>query len=567
MGLKKNIIENLKSKQLYWGVSILFFLLYFSIVAQNIINIPEYDDYDALLKFLSDFTLQPSFLEKFKFLFSQHGEHRILFTRLTVVIGYLITGSINLSVIVIISNLLFIGIGVVFGILIKHYEDVFIFVPLIIFTLFNGQNFESSTWPMVGLANIGTLLLAMLSIYLTLQNKKSYFIAGIILSVFTTFSNGNGILLLPTFIFAFILQKKKKELIYATIILSIAIIIYFFNFQKSTSIPISDIISNLHIPIFNFFNFVGCNLWIPSFKIIPFCYGLFIVFTYALSLFSKLYKKNITWFSIFTFMLLSAAAVAVNRLNPEEMGPLRYRIYGSMFTILTLMFYFENREFFKIKKLFNLTIIPIGLFSILCTFLYLGKINDKTENKKASAYNWHCCKNGLVSLDVSKDIKILEEVENLGIYKMPIISLKTMVSKVENISNKWINPTLNLQSGIDYIKEEKEYIVIRGWAYPENGNMNFINIFTWLLSDSNQIRISTYYERRIDIIYDLNKRECGFFAVIPKSRIPEGDYELGIEMQKKYILPIKNITGRTNININIADRVSYTNETFSNILK
>ncbi|MDR0419163.1 MAG: hypothetical protein LBH34_02995, partial [Prevotellaceae bacterium] len=546
---------SLTSKQAYWGVSILFFLLYFSIVFRNIINIPEYDDYDALLKFLSDFTLKSSFLEKFEILFSQHGEHRILFTRLIVAIGYLITGGINLSVIVAISNLLFIGIGVVFCLLIKRHKDIYIFASSAVFILFNGQNFESSTWSMVGLANIGTLLLAMLSIYLTLQNKKSYFIVGIILSFFTTFSNGNGILLLPTLILAFILQRKKKELIYTIIIFGITIIVYFFNFQKSIS-NISDIISNLPILIFNFFNFVGCNLWIPSLKIIPFLYGLFIVFTYVFAFFSKLYKKNIIWFALFTFMLLSAAAVAVYRLNPEEMGPLRYRIYGSMFTVLTLMFYFENRESFKIRKLFNFTIIPIGIFSILCTFLYLGKVNNKTENKKASAYSWHCCKNGLMSLDVSKDIKTLEEIENLGFYRMPRIPLKTMVSKVDKTSNKWINPTLSLQSGIDYIKEEEGYIIIRGWAYPENGNMNFTNISAWLLSDGNHIRISTYYERRIDIIFDLNKRECGFFAVIPKSSIPEGSYELGIEMQKKYILPVRNLTGRTNIHINIAERVS-----------
>ncbi|MDR1416079.1 MAG: hypothetical protein LBJ57_01510 [Prevotellaceae bacterium] len=526
------------TNKIYWWVSGALLAVYLLIVYQNAVNVPQYDDFVVLLNFLSEFIQSASFSEKFSLITSQHNEHRLVFTRLLVLLCYCITGKVSLSAFIIISNLFLLGVSLLFLMYVKSKKYAPMAMLLIVALLFNGQNFQTSTWAMAGLANIGTLLLAMLSIYLvsyTSTSANNFFIAGLALAAATIFSNGNGLCLLPSLSLSLLLQKRKKELIWFVLLIGAAAACYFIGYKPMAhKTSLLDLALTSHVLAVNFFNFIGCNLWLPSLKFISFLWGVFIFLTYLLAAYQKYYKKNIAWFSFFTFMLLTAAAVALNR-SDGEVGPLRYRIYGCMFSILTVIFYVENRDFLHIKY-FRLIVAPIVAFSIFSTLFYYDKVRTTAEFQKMSTYSWRRSKDGLAAFFVSKDSLLLAKAEALGVYAMPKIPLSQMASKVEANDKEWRDLSSPIQCGVDYITEQDELVVIKGWVYHEVTAANFMNISLWLLGDDEKVKVSPYAGHRYHIADDVVKISCEFFAVIPKAAIPPGSYELGVELQRRYII-------------------------------
>jgi hypothetical protein len=543
------------SDKIYWGFGVAFLGIYFGIIYQNTFNIPHWDDFDVFFQFLCNYIESSSFTEKLKLIFEQHNVHRIVFTKIAALLSYWITGKINLVVFIIIGNLFLLGIGAMFFNFLKQKKNAGIFALIIILLLYNGQNFETSTWAMAGLANVGTLMLSMSAIYFVLQPGKSYFITGIILSVIAIFSNGNGMCLFPAVLLSLFLQKRTKNLIWFAIVTGIAVICYFFNLELNSehgSRYIPDILKA-------FFCFLGGNLWLPSVKIVAFLLGLFIFATYVLALVGKFYKKNIAWFTFFTFVLLTAAMVSLNR-PADEIAPLRYRIFCCMGTILTVMFYYENSKVFH-KYVYTLhwfrfiIIFSAILFSMFCSLVYLNRTKKSSEFRKISTYNWQHSKSGLDYYSTSgADIFALQRVEKLDIYTMPKLPLKNMESTVEITGGTWQNHNSRIFYNIDFVEETSEYVLIKGWAYTDEMGMDFTDIYLRLFSENQSIKIHPYAERRYEIPLLLSRtirENCGFFAVIPKTALTQGAYKLGIEIQKRYIVPIKKSTKAINTDIQI----------------
>jgi hypothetical protein len=343
-----------------------------------------------------------------------------------------------------------------------------------------------------------------------------------------------------------LLQKRKKEALLFVAVAGLAVVGYFIHFKlvgigdNTPNIP--TLLRNPHIPIMAFFRFCGNNLWLPSLKIIALLWGVFIFFTYLLAIYLRAYTKNTAWFTFFTFMLLTAAMVSFNR-SVEEMAPLRYRIYGSMLSISVLMFYFENKDALRISRLFKWVVPPIMIFSIFCSMLYATKKGKDTEFARVSTFNWQHDKSGLHSTP-GKEIIVLQNIEEAGIYTMPKLPLSELAAKTEHtVPSQWMNRNSDIAYHIDYIERTGGYLLIKGWAYTQKASMDFTDIFIYLLGENDTVKLRPLFERRYDIAANQTTREnCGFFAVIPQSEIPQGVYTLGIEIQKRYIVPIKKST-------------------------
>jgi hypothetical protein len=539
--------------KIYWTFGVVFLGIYYWIIYQNTYNIPRWDDFPVFFQFLCDYLDCSSPAEKLALILESYGPHRIVFTKLITLFSYWITGKVNISAFIVIGNLFMLGIGAMFFAFLRQKKDAGIFALMIVLLLFNGQNFETNTWAMVGLANVGTLLLSMLSVYLIMQPAKSGFIAGFVLSVLTIYSNGNGMCLLPAIMFSFFLQKKKKELIWFTLIAGITVIYYFLTLNWSSNIG-----EGLRIgdTITGFFYFLGGNLWLPSVKIVALLWGMIIFATYIWAFIGGFYKKNIIWFTFFTFMILTAIMVVLNR-PVEEIAPLRYRIFCCMGMILTVMFYFENKEALHLTRWFKFLVPPVMLFSVFCSLLYLSKEEKDSEFKKISTYNWQRCKSGLHTCSEFSGNAALPMVEVLHIYTMPKLPPEEIAATVKITADKWENRNSHILYHIDFIEDTNGYILIKGWAYTDGMSMDFTDIFLWMFDGKQDIKVRPHFERRYDLAsLNLTIREnCGFFAVIPKAKLHQGNYKLGIEIQKRYIMPVKESakTIETEMEIQIKD--------------
>jgi hypothetical protein len=328
----------------------------------------------------------------------------------------------------------------------------------------------------------------------------------------------------------FCIQKRVKALIIFGALSVIAALFYFYNLDV---IRITgNIWDNFHERIMYFFYFVGGNLWLSSQKWISFSAGLFFFIVYIWGIFHKDYKKNLFSYACLTFLYLSAAAVAVG--NSFVSISIYYRIFSSLFLVFTVLLIMSNVKVLRAYKVKYLALAFALLFNVVSMVIYTVEMQRTVENKKVSAYIWLNEKKGLVAYVRAKAAFYLEEAERLGIYKMPQYPLSEYKLAVQPDKNHHKKP---FQDGISYqvesVKQEETFLIIRGWSHFKSGSMDHKDIYIYLVNekDGSQLIYRPNFERRNDVVKDITKIKCGFFAVIDKAKIPPGTYtiEIGIK--------------------------------------
>ena len=91
-------LVNLNNLQNNLAIKIIFLIpiiFYIYIVAKFLLNMPNWDDYDAILTWINFVLSKPSLAEFMTKLFAQHNEHRIVFGNLVSLISYFSLGKVD----------------------------------------------------------------------------------------------------------------------------------------------------------------------------------------------------------------------------------------------------------------------------------------------------------------------------------------------------------------------------------------------------------------------------------------------------------------------------------------
>jgi hypothetical protein len=546
MDEQKTIMKQTTINYFFWILAAIFVALYFYIIYKFSINIPIDDDF-AVQNFLMQFIQSDNLQEKISLLLEDGNGHRTLFLRLTVLLVYAACGKLNYSICLFIVNVLLFGTGVLVYKMMHNKNRNGLWAFLIVLLLFNGQNMGNSVVAQFGLSNLGSIFITLLSSYLLLINHRIAFICGLLLSLITIYSNGNGMLIIPPIIACFCVQKRRKELICFSLITIPAALLYFIGLNSSRLG--GDIWNHLPVLIANFFIFIGCNLWIPSAGFISFFAGIGCLVVYIWGVCNKVYKHNLFCYVCLTFLFLTAIAAAVGNgpvLGGASTAPWRYRIYGSLFLILTAFLLVNNAKEFHAKKLVYLFPVLAVFFNVFSTAYCYRKGEKRLEQKKVFAYRWINEGNrlGISHPPSEQELTIsFKEAERIKLYTVPQYPLSTYKSVVH------LNRDKNLQflpEGIEYevemVKEKGGFIIIEGWAYlrSESALMESEDIYLYFVNEENRFGCRPYFEHRFDIINDARKADCGFFLVIDKTAIPSGMYriEIGIKSRLKLNQPV-----------------------------
>ncbi len=521
----------------------IFAIIYFTFVWLFADNIPYWDDYVAEQNFLVKYLQSSTLSEKVSLSIEQHNEHRLLFTRLVTLVVYFFTGKLNYLFYICLSNIMLFSIGILIYRMVKENMKKAISAFLITLLLCNGQHLETSLWAMSGLANIGILFLAFVSLYCMISENQKLNTAGFLLSVLTIFSNGNGMFItLPAFI-CLVLQRRRKTYITYAIIVSISIILYFFNYVKParTDIHIVELIRNIPQILINLCTFVGLNFWIPSFKMISILIGVFCLSVYLWGIWKKWYQTNMFCYACLTFLYFNAGAVAILWLTNGVAGALRYRIYSSLILTLTviLLLVNHNNKFLSFKKYIYLLTSFVLVFN-LSSVIYVQKEIKRSDFKKKSVYNWHNKGKRLATWSDSsseKAIPYLKQAEHMGLYKMPQYPLSKYVA---SIKEKAVGSTMQVYKmpyQIENISQRDGYLLIEGWVYLKDKSMNFSNIYICLFNQEKQYILTSLAERRYDLKINIpldRIEHCGFFTVVDRREIKTGNYQIGILIKRLF---------------------------------
>lgn len=382
----KTVYTNTNSKSKYIPIAIVIIVYYLLILIYSV-DYPAGDDYDLFLDFLYKYNKADNLGDKTALLFSQHNEHRLVFSRIVFLMYYSVFKTPNFIFPVFLANLSVLALFIIFAYTISKENLVpasqkYSYLFIISCFLFQYGLVDNMLRAAISTSSLTLVLFALMTIILLCSENRTMFSLGLAMSFLTVYTNGNGIaVFLPCLIYLIACKRAIRILILLTTFF-ILFWLYFSGYSTPSQHPspfnLSYIMENL-IRIFLFvIGFLGSSFGIKSvnypiittISYVPSAFvGLCILIFMGYLTYKKYYLKNncYYWFSV--FILLSGISCAITRVGfgIGQALTLRYRIY-SVSIILSLVL-----VLLQILKKRNISISPLILKRLsMLSILYLA---------------------------------------------------------------------------------------------------------------------------------------------------------------------------------------------------
>lgn len=350
---------------------LVIYIVFFETIALNV-NYVAYDDIHVL-QIIEQWQQATNWREKLDWLTVGFPEHRIVFTRLTVLFSYWFTGFVNLKNLMIISNLLWVGqLGFLFGIfrklslavqpvssaprpLLPAHLPFAYFIP-ICWILLCVHSFENIFWGTSSLGNFGLLFFVMAAGYFYTQSGLKTLIAALVFSLFATFTYGNGLLTFLIGGLVLALTRRWRDL--GAIVAFFAFTMLLYALTRAHASPSGLDLTNLQnygLALSCFFAFIGSsvnfNVYAPSSLSIwlSVAWGALLFGGVVWLLMKEVKLKRFQFelnqlqlFALFLFLFVCLSALGVVFKRAEGDGLIgmfkgRYRMYPTWLLIISYL--------------------------------------------------------------------------------------------------------------------------------------------------------------------------------------------------------------------------------------
>jgi hypothetical protein len=420
---------------------------FFLALYQKALNIPSYDDYAATLIFLKNhYYLKTDAVGKIRALFYPHGEHYIVTSRLSAALGYVLTGSVNFTVLVWYQNLYLLG---VFGLIIMIVREQGIpLFPLLVpisLSFFSLSFWQVSLYYWGGVQYYTVFFFAILSLYCLNKADESsgfYFVPAIFFAAMAILSFGNGILILPLGFFLLAAQNKKKYLRIWTGFGAMAVLLFLLGYHSGFT----------NKPAFNpewmarlLFTFLGSFLYVSPQNadwkyiniVVCILAGAGVMYMWLRLLFTGYAFRNPLLYCLLSLPVLTGILIALARFDSKAAGGIapRYQFFSACIPVFLLLIFYED-----IKKSKKPVFLPIvGLAAAVWGMSYGNNLReiDRFNGEIVQTF-WQWQKNNTAPLVYYKPdpqySDALAWALNTGTYTFPYahqqISYKSRMSEV-----------------------------------------------------------------------------------------------------------------------------------------
>lgn len=166
--------------------------LYAASILVFAVNVPVGDDYDVL-GFVNEFRAADGFEHQLRLLFSFHNEHRIVVTRIVMLLSATVQGALDFRVPIVVGNLAFMLALVVIGRMLRFRGDAIKWALLFLLTL-HPQPLRLMFYPMAGVTAYCGVLFSLLYLYFWADDSRLWPVA-LWCYVLTVLTIGSGIFL------------------------------------------------------------------------------------------------------------------------------------------------------------------------------------------------------------------------------------------------------------------------------------------------------------------------------------------------------------------------------------
>jgi hypothetical protein len=379
------------------------FIILLKAVAEYTYNIPKLDDYDAILKFLNNFT-QADFITRLQLLFAQHNEHRIVTSRIVYLLEYYLTGDVDFKSIIYIGNLQLIPIFIILIYFITRFVKSMWVIPAFIASLclFDLAGYDNSGFAMGSMQNYGVVMYFLFSLYFYHTKGKHNIWLAPLLQILCTFSSGNGMIGSMVIAASVMFTNDKRLKIISAITFVVFSGLYFIGYSGSDD-PNNKISGIAQIIPFYLVE-LGAHFGFENAKLAGCIVLVLLAIFFPIGKKFKLNNGAVPLLAILFFALGSLLTSAIFRSSSENMQlayASRYFIYNNIITAILLCLIFAKVNGKKAQWPVTIALVILILAAYQHNYQYgidnyklqesrlLGKEyyypNDRIEEARANA--------------------------------------------------------------------------------------------------------------------------------------------------------------------------------------
>ncbi|MFT4033525.1 MAG: hypothetical protein QM669_13985 [Siphonobacter sp.] len=239
-------------------ISVLPIVVFTVFFATYVLNVPWFDDFDAITDFFLDFISATSWAEKWHWLFIPNNEHRMITGKLITLAVYYLTGQLDYTWIQSLANFSELIIWIVFLLAFRKLRLSFWYFVPISLILFQPQHYLVSFWAITGLQHQPLLMLMIATMYILALRTSFAFSTAILFALATTFTMSNGMFVWFAGLGVLLLRKRFTSAIIWGLGMFISISGYFYQFNSSNNNnSFAKFLEAPYLSFSGFFTFLG----------------------------------------------------------------------------------------------------------------------------------------------------------------------------------------------------------------------------------------------------------------------------------------------------------------------
>lgn len=389
--------------KIVWLLVFIIIGVFWTTVYYYAYNFPYYDDFQSIVLFLTRYIKSDSLSEKLVLFFEQNFEHRVVLAKLLTLVVFLITGQVNIKILIILGDLSLIGmLFLIFRFLLNKQISLLGFFAIVCL-LFQVQHYEDTiSWATCSLQHAPCLFFSMWSFYLALHRKN--IIWSSLLAVLALFTSANGLstVFIVMVITAYSSIPKIHKMTQAALLIFITAL-HLLTIKIYSGSMLDHIFSHVAVKSMLLLSFVGQMADTNYTNSLASSIVLGVVFLSPMTIVLKKFFENtlsdmttMQWFcisGIVTLLFVGFLIVFARGERPDFDGYRmdRYKIYSAFFAIFCVAFYDRYWHPGKLGSWLKVAIAAAAVtFCISSYYIYYDKITHFNREISANElnYNW-----------------------------------------------------------------------------------------------------------------------------------------------------------------------------------
>jgi hypothetical protein len=516
------------------------------LLARAAVDVPAFDDYDALVDFLVRWVERDEAGARLRLLFAQHIEHRPAVLRAAAATAFALTGHLDLRWLQAFGAL---ALPCLLGALFASFrpaaparERWLPFAPAALLLL-HPQYWSAYLWPTCSATNFFAVAFALLCFRALGGRTWASFAAAAAAAAAATFSQGNGVLALPLGFVALAGSASRTRraawLAFATALAAAYAAAFAQPFDTwSAGVNLSTPSSVARTALYAL-NFLGSAAAFSQ-RGLSLAAGAALVASAALLFARGAWRRSPALAALLLFLLASAGLNALVRAQQGAAAALlqdRYRFYASTFLAASWLAWAAERAGRRGERGLVAGALAVSLaFSVASHALYRGEVLGLSQRLEAGLERWWATGDGgLFYPRFEKASRVLLRAYALGVLRPAPRLVASLGAAPAGVA--FPEPGAGVSFRFEALRHDGAVFLAGGWAHA-GPTARGQEVFVVLRSAERTLALPARSVPRLDVLgagRAQHAREfglSGFRLLAEAPQVPPGDYRVGILVRR-----------------------------------